>query len=387
LTRIESSAFYGSSLQSILIPSSVQILGSGCFSSCKSLSSISFDHPSQFDAQNFVVILPSTIRFVAFDAIPTHFQMCIANCDSSVALDCWQQLRKSGIAVDFRRILRINSDFGCEKDYLIDLSVFEEGSGLDEIEGISSEIYRRYEDDSLVIVNSKNGFGSKESLIIEIENQLNLSHPCILSPIGFIFGRDLTISGELKIVRLYSEGSSLSEVISENPIWWTATAKAKAVAGIVLALRFTHSLGLIHGHLNSKNIRFDLDHRIQITDFCRNGLEVDESEKGTGVLSREGWSPDHDICGFAKVLFEIIVGHPMMLSKLANSEITLPRDVPEFVSKLIKAEQSPVPEISQSFNNIFDFLRKNDFNIMPGVDSADVLTFVGWVESFEQLVK
>jgi hypothetical protein len=291
LTRIESSAFSSSSLQSILIPSIVQILGSGCFSSCKSLSSISFAHSSQltnieslpFDRQNCVVMIPSTIRFVAFDAIPNHFEISMADCDSCVEFDRWQQLRESGISVDFRRISRIDSDFHGQNDYLIDLSVFEEGLMLDEIEGIESEMYRRCEDDSLVIVNSMNGFESKESLMVEIEIQLNLCHPCILSPIGFIFGPELTISGELKIVGLYSEGSSLSEVISENPIWWTATAKAKAVAGIVLALRFAHSLGLIHGHLNSKNICFDLDHQIEITDFCRNDLEVDESEKDTGV--------------------------------------------------------------------------------------------------------
>jgi hypothetical protein len=46
LTRIESCAFYGSLLQSILIPNNVQILGSNCFSSCKSLSSITFESNS-----------------------------------------------------------------------------------------------------------------------------------------------------------------------------------------------------------------------------------------------------------------------------------------------------------------------------------------------------
>jgi hypothetical protein len=43
LIRIESKAFYGSSLQSILIPSNVEILGSECFSSYESLSSITFE--------------------------------------------------------------------------------------------------------------------------------------------------------------------------------------------------------------------------------------------------------------------------------------------------------------------------------------------------------
>jgi serine/threonine protein kinase len=212
---------------------------------------------------------------------------------------------------------------------------------------------------------------------------LNLLHPCILSPIGFIFDRELRISGELKIVGLYSEGSSLSEVISENPIWWTTTAKAKAVAGIVLSLRFAHSLGLIHGHLTSTNIRFDMDHRIQITNFCRIGLEVGENEKEKGVLSSEGWSPDQDIREFALILFEIIVGHPMMLSGVGNGERRVPTNVPMFVSELIEACQSPGLRRQQTFNDIFNILKEKNFEIMSGVDSADVLTFVDWVESFE----
>jgi serine/threonine protein kinase len=237
-----------------------------------------------------------------------------------------------------------------------------------------------------VIVNSKNGFESKESLKIEIENQLNLSHPCILSPIGFIFGSELresTVSRELKIVGLYSESSLLSEVISENPIWWTATAKAKAAAGIVLSLRFAHSLGLIHGHLNSQNIRFDLDHRIQITDFYRIGLEVCENEKERDILSNEKWSPHLDVRGFGLILFEIIVGHPMMESGIRNVQGKVPTNIPMFVLKIIEADQSPRSRRQQTFNDIFDILKTNNFEIVSGVDSADVLTFVDWVESFE----
>jgi serine/threonine protein kinase len=132
----------------------------------------------------------------------------------------------------------------------------------------------------------------------------------------------------LKIIELYSEGRSLTEVISENPIWWTATAKAKAVAGIVLSLRFAHSLGLMHGHLNSKNIRFDQDHRIQITDFYLIGLEICENEKERDILSNERWSPHLDVGGFALILFEIIVDHPMMPSGVGNNEIRVLTNIP-----------------------------------------------------------
>jgi hypothetical protein len=108
-------------------------------------------------------MIPSTIRFVAFDAIPNHFQISIADCDSCVQFDCWQQLRKSGIAVDFRRVLRIDSEFHGQNDYQINLSAFEERSVLDELDGNLSAIHERNEDGSLVIANSKSGIESKES--------------------------------------------------------------------------------------------------------------------------------------------------------------------------------------------------------------------------------
>jgi serine/threonine protein kinase len=66
---------------------------------------------------------------------------------------------------------------------------------------------------------------------------------------------------------LYFEGSLLSEVLSVNPVWWTSTVKAKVVAGIVLGLRFAHSLGSFHGCLSARNILFDSNHFIEIVDF------------------------------------------------------------------------------------------------------------------------
>jgi serine/threonine protein kinase len=119
---------------------------------------------------------------------------------------------------------------------------------------------------------------SESQIENEIEKLINLRHPCITPPIGFVFGIESCSRPELKIVRTYLEGCSLLEVVSVNPIWWTSTVKAKAVAGIVLGLRFAHSLGLVQGHLTTNNILFDSDHCIQIVDFHPIVLEVGESE-------------------------------------------------------------------------------------------------------------
>jgi hypothetical protein len=165
----------------------------------------------------------------------------------------------------------------------------------------------------------------------------------------------------------------LGDIVRENPVWWTPTAKAKAVAGLVLGLRFAHSLGLIHGHLTTNNIIFDLNHRIQITGFLRY-----LSGKGICSFSRERWNAEMDVRGFVSILFEIIVGRP------AKDEMDMPGDIPRFVSEMIKASLSSEWRNLSSFRDIFEILKQHDFAILSGADSKEVLAFVEWVELFEQ---
>jgi hypothetical protein len=58
LTEIESEAFSYSSLQSILIPNRVELLGSECFSSCKSLSLIAFESNSHLTPTVRLKVIP-----------------------------------------------------------------------------------------------------------------------------------------------------------------------------------------------------------------------------------------------------------------------------------------------------------------------------------------
>jgi hypothetical protein len=71
----------------------------------------------------------------------------------------------------------------------------------------------------------------------------------------------------MKIVGLQAMRGSVAEIVSTVPVWWTPTAKAEAIVGIALALQFSHGIGLLHGGLNSGNILFDGEGRIQIADF------------------------------------------------------------------------------------------------------------------------
>jgi hypothetical protein len=112
LTRIDSSAFLSSSLQSIKIPRNVEMIGSSCFSCCKSLSSISFESGSQLkrieaaavDWPNHRLIFSLTALFIISSALDDRFQISFAEADSGPESGQRQRLGTSGLVVNFRRI-------------------------------------------------------------------------------------------------------------------------------------------------------------------------------------------------------------------------------------------------------------------------------------------
>jgi serine/threonine protein kinase len=230
-------------------------------------------------------------------------------------------------------------------DYEINVSESDEKSTNWRSDGVRKAIYHRVEDEFFIFVKSipysKSFCHSR--MKTDLENLINIRHPCIACPIGFISRLESEIGDELKIVGLYLEGLSLANVISVCPIWWTPTMKAKAIVSIVLGLRFVHSFGLVHGHLTSKKIVFDFNDCIEIVDFETMFLDFLEMEgKGEsdgrgeeeiqlGGFLRSRWRPEMDLHAFALILFEIVFGHP------AQNETSISTGIPTFVSMIIES--------------------------------------------------
>jgi predicted metal-binding protein len=105
LTGIESSAFSSSSLQSILIPRNVEILGSKCFSSCKQLSSITFESNSRLTGIEFEAFSSSSLQSIV---IPRNVQFI----DGSAFID----VTRSSISIESG-----SNIFDIEKNFLIDI--------------------------------------------------------------------------------------------------------------------------------------------------------------------------------------------------------------------------------------------------------------------------
>jgi hypothetical protein len=313
LIRIESYAFQGSSLKSLVIPRNVEILGSSCFFDCPSLSSISFESDSQLKRLDEGALqelslqvaiplpIPSTVVFIASEAIDDPFQISLTNSGFCPEFERWQFVNSLSLVLDFRRIRRFGSGLPSISECLFDLSGFREGLELSEQDGISTRLYHGSGEEIEIVVKSasdalscETGHGKKVR-----ENLMNLRHPCIAGLIGIV--RSSSFPG-LKIVRNHAGSYSLPKVISESPGWWTPTTKAKAVIGIVLALQYAHSLGLLHGHLTANNVIFDGAGTIQITDFYLNGFGAVKGSEGTqgdgGGFSGEGWTVKCDLRGF-----------------------------------------------------------------------------------------
>jgi serine/threonine protein kinase len=325
--------------------------------------------------------------FIASDAVDIHSQLQLVDADSCPGFDRWFQMKRSGIVIDFRRIQRVGFDLPCLKDYLVDLSAFKETRIICHLDTVRNQIYHRIEDELLVCMKSKPHWENIEASQIEneikneIEKLINLRHPCIAAPIGFVFRIESDSRQELNIVQMYFESCSLADVLRINPAWWTSTMKAKMIASLVLGLRFVHSLGLIHGHLTSNDILLNSDDYIQIIDFDPIVFKVSESKEVTRLegFSEEGWTLKNDIEAFVSILSEVVVG------SLPQNESSIPTGIPDFVSRIIKSKFSPVSSTRYSFNTILEILKQNKFEIEDGVDSAEVFRFVSWVESIEHV--
>jgi hypothetical protein len=203
LRRIESRAFSHSSLQSIVIPCTVEILCSKCFFECESLRSVSLKSNSRLmriesralPRFGGPITIPSAVLFIAHDAIGNPLRLSLSDEDSCPEFGQWRRVRKSGIAVDFRRIGRGGAcAFACACPGLpLDLTGFEEGSVI----GEASRLYRRAKDGMEIVVKAfdVSEFDSGE-VEMEIANLSNLRHPLIAAPIGFAFSEG---EGEMKI--------------------------------------------------------------------------------------------------------------------------------------------------------------------------------------------
>jgi serine/threonine protein kinase len=339
--------------------------------------------PNVFDSLSLSIIVPSTILFIASDIAEEPNRITICGLDSCREYNRWERMQRSAMRIDFRRICWFSSGLPSLSDCLFDFSGLIENSQLKASDVISTQLSQESDDDHWIIMKSTNLSVCAENCHLEktVEMLMNLRHPCISGVIGVALP---TESNVLTIIVSGFGDNSLSTIVSTSPLWWTPTAKAKAIAGLVLGLCFAHSFGILHGHSTGNTVFFNEIGVIQISDFGLNGLGELEDDDGVemdiGGFSGESWTPTVDIRAFTRILSEIVVG--------ASAEHGCGSSgIPSFVLEIIGNGESAELKAVESFSDILKMLKLHNFQIIEGVDVEEVSDFVKWIEMSETLIE
>jgi serine/threonine protein kinase len=191
------------------------------------------------------------------------------------------------------------------------------------------------------------------------------------------------------------------------------TRIVKIVVGIVLAMRFLHSKGVVHRHFNPKNILFDWDWNVRIAGLgdC---ILIGDPDKATlcerkvddvwplidfHYLTPECYDdkvvPESDIFAFGLILYELVTGHPAFGKHMAAESIgrkvvvenfrpSIPESVAPAVADLIRRYWATECRRRPPFHRILGRLAALRFKLSAGVNSAKVVAFVTEIEAQEK---
>jgi serine/threonine protein kinase len=242
--------------------------------------------------------------------------------------------------------------------------------------------------------------------VSEVEALVKLNHPCILRIIGWSSpanGLPATIQTE------YAANGSLQKILSglrpngPVPDFWTDTARAIIIAGIVLGMRHIHSKRFIHGDLKPANILLNHDGYALIGDFGASRLQG--ADQGTPVAGTvyyaapemflEGHSPDHraDVFAFGLIFHEIITGMPVfspevsplptMKKILAGKMPTISKEYGALAQQWMLRCCARDPDARPSFNRLLRELQAAECDIVPGANNILVREYVTRVLEWE----
>jgi hypothetical protein len=104
------------------------------------------------------------------------------------------------------------------------------------------------------------------------------------------------------------------------------------------------------------------------------------SIRSAGGFSGHNWTPQSDVRSFTILFSEIAIA-------VSAGQGSCSRKVPSFVSGIIERGQSLDSKAVDSFSDILENLKENNFEIMEGVDIHEVSAFMNWIELSESLTE
>jgi serine/threonine protein kinase len=257
---------------------------------------------------------------------------------------------------------------------------------------------------------SRLGLFEPMEFLREIELLVKINHPCIVR----IFGYSLPYrERSAEIVFEYAANGSLYDVLrkartSAVPAFWNPTGISIIIIGIVLGMRYVHSIGIMHLDLKPSNILIDEHGRPMISDFGSGRWAGDDSTpelRGPGgsiqyaapEMFEEGeYATKVDVVAFGLILYEIIAGRPVFAQGEPPFSVirrwhegiteTIPDSVNPEIGELIPMCWKRDPDERPSFDDIFHTFEKIGFDVIPGARNTWVREFVATVLGKESMI-
>jgi hypothetical protein len=419
--RFEERSFASSTIASINVPRTLEVICKRAFQDCRSLLSVEFpERPRVSRIEEFAfwgsslsnVRLPVSLAYIGGQAFPSDCDVQFASHQVPEELVNWRREYIDNSNVVLNRTL--DDDLRDISEWLLHLEdwVFVRKLGAGAFGVVNC--YRSKLDGSMIAIKDirmgRSGVGSTDEgredrtrllFVREVEIMRTLDHPCVIKLRGVLLPTD---TGQARIASEFMAGGSLDGVLAEQPSWWTATARAIVVAGIVLGMIYIHAQKVLHRDLKPGNILLDEEHRVKITDFgisrfSRKGLDVTggigtplymapeliENDEGTAYNEKV------DVYSFGLIFLEIVTGTPLPVpggrqvgffkhirNVLDCVRPEIPKTVPDWVAQLIRDCWHGAPEERPTFPHIFQRLLEANFAILPDVDVAQVVRFLEW---------
>jgi serine/threonine protein kinase len=239
----------------------------------------------------------------------------------------------------------------------------------------------------------------------ELQILVRLNHPCILRIYGFVLPSK---TEQAEIQMEWPSNGSLSRVMKlihgpQCPRFWNPTGIAIIICGIVLGMRFMHSLGFIHQDLKPSNILLSEKGRVLISDFGSSRSEyVDITPTAAGTVQyaapemfQDLLDPTRkvDVYSFGLILYELLFGCPVfpadeppftiIRQKRSGYIPPIGRDITPAMKSLIEKCLQLNADDRPSFDAILAHFETKDFEIVQGADGHTVSEYVLGIRDWE----
>jgi hypothetical protein len=301
--------------------------------------------------------LPPRVTFIASDAFPRHCALTSSAAQPSHRFILWNLERRTRSPVPFekyRPLTRLPILFDCD-------------SSLPSSDRMSLKRFPALTNRKLLAL-----------FLSELTPLLALRHSCAVSISGI---QPPSRSTGPAVATALPPSPSLAALLRlSSPPWWTVTAKAVVIVGVLLAMVRAHSLGIAHRALRPDCVFLDANHRPKVGEF---GVPPDDSDPAVARFCAPEASRfasaglRGDVFSFSLMVYAVAADDPRATAAEALEQFAQGNrsGLPEFLVGLAVRGLSRDPGARPRMAEFLSQIEERSFAILAGADAAAVGAF------------